>query len=191
MGQFFHLKTLHSYSKCTLTPVCPRQQKSEDELVVVRATPLCPAEVFKLMVAKQKKKEEKKLQESQNMLQNAKKHGGSNMKLTFEDDDEYSQGSSLGSNSHSRLHPISRAKHRNIQRKSLSPIDKSRYSKARNISPLKKEMGLGCLTMQEARYKYKQIYPADHPPEILARHHNQATLANNTKMMATNKNANT
>lgn len=160
MGQFFHLKTLHSYSKCTQVPVSPRQQKDEDDLVVVRATPLCPSEMFKLTLEKQQRKEEKKLRELQN-LQSA-----------FEGDGIYSPGSSVGSKSRRRLQPISGTNHsgRRGRRKTKgcsSPIDKNQYNKPRNISPLKKETGLEEMTVHEARYKYKQTYPADHPPVIM------------------------
>jgi hypothetical protein len=152
MGQFFNLKTKNSYSKCTQIPISPRQRKSEDELVVVRATPLKPSELFGLSIQKTAKATEARRLSFQN---------GSG--------DSLSQGDSMGSNNQQRLQPIQNSQHKRRKKKHVhtSPIDKSRYSKPRNISPLKRDIGLEELTIHEARHKYKQTYPTDHPPEIL------------------------
>lgn len=160
-GQYFQLKTLNSYSKCTKVPVSPRNPKSEDELVVVHARPMKPSEVLDMMM---KKQNAAKAQLQRQITQGLKKQAPVS-------EHDRGDGGSLGANNKTKLKPIRRGKsRRQIDGDSglpASPIDKSKYRSSRHISPLKRKTGLQNLTYTEARLKYKEQFPTSHPPEVV------------------------
>jgi hypothetical protein len=153
VGQYFDLKTRNSYSKCTQVPSQLRKQKNEDELVVVRATPLKPSEKYGSILDNK----------GPSTLPNSKLARG----LSFSDDTRTEESndtiiSPTSSPSRRTLKPLKHSK----SLKSPAPADNSGCQKASSVSPLKMKAGLGDMTMQEARFKYKQTYPTNHPPEL-------------------------
>lgn len=178
-GQYFDLKTSHSYSKCTQVLSSPRHRKSEDELVVVYARPMKPSQLLDLQLRKQQNT--KVLLERQ-MTQALQKQASS-----FSPDDGHQQ--QVGDSNQRKLRPLNEIEGGVKTRRSAahagglpcSPISKSGHGGGgggewlqdqqpprppRHISPLKRETGLHNLTYAEARTRYKQQYPCHHPPDI-------------------------
>ena len=164
-GQYFQLKTRNSYSKCIKVPVSPRHQKTEDEMIVVHAHPMKPSEMMDLMLRKQN---QAKAKLERQMTEDLLKKQVSIKEMGLVDEN------SMGANNKKKLKPINTKSKRKKQTSTdlpSSPIDKNRYRNTRNISPLKKETGLQNLTYIEARYKYKQQYPSEHPPALHMKKH--------------------
>ena len=165
LGQLFDIKTRHSYSKCTCIPCSPRHKKTDDELVILRASSVKTSSLLSNMLSSQKS--------FKSLISDASIRPG--RRLSFKDDNESGGCGDVTPSKYQSnqtvLSPISRLSRgdsRKHKKKAVcvSPIDKERCGKPRTISPLKKETGLDDLTYNDARYKYKEKYPTNCPPQI-------------------------